>query len=348
MPVFPIKLNLKVFEYAGDRYVFDFKNFNVFMISELFYQILQLVTFYTREEVLANLSQPTGPFASEAVQAELADLEHAILQRSLSYQSSEGIAESADTRDRIPEELVVLKVEDFADLQLIHQLNCEDKYLLIEMDSANLDVDGNILAVSDMLAERSGRYRVNLQAHDGNFVNLYQKARARKLTNFDLRFHQHSCGIGEWTDQQLSEIKHLLLETISTKEGPHLAVIKDVLRVLGFQLGGQCSCPSDCWCRWLCGSVLGEKEGAMCKLYQVYFEVGILHYIVYLHQNIKLLRFIMSQDLRGKYTAQEKGILGKAYFWQNNFAADNFQALQSFRQQADQKLLTYKYCQGVI
>ena len=342
MSILPVKLYLKTFDYARIKYVFDQKNYNIFEVSDLFEEILYLAGAHTDEEIVVELTQQ-GRYSPQSVQNELDNLKDGLSQGSLSYQNIDDPVEIMDPPVfSIPEDLWAIEKEDFQDLKLLKKVNQADYYLLVWMNASDLENEDVVRPVVDRLAERYGRYRINIQADNMDLVNLYHRARSSGLTNFDFRFLEPVF----WTDDELEKLKELLIQTIPAEEGPYLAVIRDILRVLGFQQQNRCYCQKDCWGCWICGSILGGmKESSLCNLYRVYFEVGIMHYLHYLQDNPGLLKNILSQDLQGKYTSQEKGILSKNYYWRNNIKSENFRNLQHFRQQINQKVITYYDCQ---
>lgn len=342
MSILPVTFFLKTFDYARSKYVFDQKNYNIFEVTNLFEEILHLAGTHTAEEILSELTQQ-GTYSLKSVQNELDNLNDGISQGNLSYQNIDDHAEIMEPPlFSLPEGFCVMQKEDFQDLNFLKEVNQADYYLLVWMNASDLENRDIVRPVVDRLDERYGRYRINIQVDNIDLVKLYHRARSSGLTNFDFRFLEPVF----WTDDELKKFKELLIQTIPTEEGPYLAIIKDILRVLGFQQQNGCYCQKDCWGRWLCGSVLGSiKESSQCNLYRVFFEVGIMHYLYYLQNNPELLKNILSQDLQGKYTSQEKGILSKNYYWRNNIISENFRNLQHFREQLNRKMITYYDCQ---
>lgn len=347
MLTLPLQVDCTYFDYGGERFLLDVNSLSVFSITAATYEIIQLARESTeKEQILQALSPRYSP---QEILDELAGLEEAIEIGLLHCGISRGVdgaGEEAQSAMNSTEAMVELKLSDLADKELQGELDRLDRYLIIHILEEELGHDNSELSHAiKILAGRKGRYRVKIWVERQSFLKVYRSAAALGLSNFDVCFTSEL----SWVDADLEKVKALLAETLAETCEPALAIVRDVIKVVGHQKA-RVVCSSGCWGRGICGNIFGMcAENEMCGLIRIYLEIGLIHYMKYIKEDVEALRLIMSEDLPGRFTARERGELSKQYFWRNNVIDERYEAMLEFHQSPVQTLLTFKHtCQNKL
>lgn len=360
----PAQLNLHGFTCQGKYYALETEKLDIFPVNELYYDVITLLPNTTNTELCSGLN---GRYSEEDVIRVLQGIEEALVTGDLSYSNTENgnrnngsftqpqenwlnnvnhlsvqelqeLAFSDQDRERV----AVLRPEDFENEKLLQGLNRFDVYLMIQCDiDHSLDEIPGLKQMQSQLAQRFGRYRIHIRVKPNHLLEVYEEAWSMGLKRFDIRF-DHVEGPLHWSQEELAGLKNLLWRTQDEKDGPPLAILRDIIRIIGYQSACKSVCSKNCWAKWICSWLSnGKVDSSFCELFQLYCEIGLQMYVQLMEQNKGLLRDIMYEDLAGSLTSVEKQVFTTDFYWRNTLIKYAWKDMMNFRKGQDQKLLTY-------